>query len=405
MPTPPISRYEALRRIEAIECALDEGYAPPGVMSETGRQGAVQVAQTRMGLSGSIGRPALDRLERCAGRAIDWSRYRGRLAIEQLAPRFEPPSIPDGDVPVDELIEKLERNYTRRSAHVAAKKWMRFALREDGPYMLAVVGDPHLDDPGCNWPLLRRDVELMRRPHTHAICLGDVTNNWSGRLVRLYAEQETTRSQAWKLSEWFFRAVPWLVIVAGNHDMWSSSHGSGDPLDWMARGHAVKEDWLAQFEVAAPDGHVVRVDARHDFKGSSIYNPVHGLMRAQKFGDGSADILAAGHQHHAEIYCGQDPGKSTKPFWLVRARGYKHIDAFADQHQYESQASWHGSTVGIVVDPSRPIGAQIHAYTDLAEAADILQFKRARWEAAKCQSDAEPTTIQNGPKRRRTRAK
>jgi hypothetical protein len=405
MPTPPLSRAEGLRRVEAIERALREGYTPPGTPSPPGQFGAVAVAGQRLGLHGTLGMLAVQRFEAAAGRGVDWSLWPGNRRSQPVAARFDPPQIPDGDVPVDELIEKLERNYARRSAHVAAKKWMRFALREDGPYMLAVVGDPHLDDPGCNWPLLRRDVELMRRPHTHAVCLGDVTNNWSGRLVRLYAEQETTRSQAWKLSEWFFRAVPWLVIVAGNHDMWSSSHGSGDPLDWMARGHAVKEDWLAQFEVSTPDGHVVRVDARHDFKGSSIYNPVHGLMRAQKFGDGSADILVAGHQHHAEIYCGQDPGKSSRPFWLVRARGYKHIDAFADQHQYESQASWHGSTVGIVVDPSRPVGAQVHAYTDLAEAAEILQFKRARWEAATCQNDAEPTTTRTGQKRPRTQAK
>lgn len=387
MPTPKLSRDEALRRIEAVEAALRAGHAPPGRTSGPGRHGALAVASDALGLPGTWGSEKIGRIEAAAGRSIDWSLWPGRAPVKPVAPRFDPPSIPDADIPVEELIEKLERSYHRRSAHVAAKKWMRFSLRDDGPYMLAVVGDPHLDDPGCNWPLLRRDVEIMRRPHTHAICLGDVTNNWSGRLVRLYAEQETTRSQAWKLAEWFFRAVPWLAIIAGNHDMWSSSHGTGDPLDWMARGHAVKEDWLAQFEVATPGGHAIKIDARHDFKGSSIYNPVHGLMRAQKFSGGEADILCAGHQHHAEVYCGQDPAKAAKPFWLVRARGYKHIDSFADQHQYESQASWHGSTVGIVVDPSRPVGAQIHAYTDLAEAAEILTFKRQRWEAA----NAAPT--------------
>lgn len=387
MPTPKMTRAEGLRRIEAIEAALAAGHCPPGYPSPPGQCGALAIAARALGLPGTMGKSAVGRIEEAAGRAINWSLWPGRsplqapAPIEPVRPRFDPPHIPDADVPVEELIEKLERGYQRRSAHVAAKKWMRFSLRDDGPYLLAIVGDPHLDDPGCNWPLLRRDVEIMRRPHTHAICLGDVTNNWSGRLVRLYAEQETTRSQAWKLAEWFFRAVPWLVIIAGNHDMWSSSHGTGDPLDWMARGHAVKEDWLAQFEVATPGGHAIKIDARHDFKGSSIYNPVHGLMRAQKFSGGEADILCAGHQHHAEVYCGQDPAKAAKPFWLVRARGYKHIDAFADQHQYESQASWHGSTVGIVVDPSREYGAAVQAYTDLAEAAEILQFKRQRWEA------------------------
>lgn len=383
MPFPRLTRAEALRRIEMVEQALREGHPPIGSPAKHGQRNAFAIGLSRAGVNSNTSTEVLERLEAAAGRAIDWSLYPGAPPrAEPLPPRFDPPHIPDADIPVEELITKLERNYQRRAEHNAAKKWMRFTLRDDGPYMLAVVGDPHLDDPGCAWPLLRRDVELMRRPHTHAVCLGDVTNNWSGRLVRLYAEQETTRSQAWKLAEWFFRAVPWLVIIAGNHDMWSSSHGTGDPLDWMARGHAVKEDWLAQFEVATPSGHAIKVDARHDFKGSSIYNPVHGLMRAQKFGSGEADVLCAGHQHHAEVYCGQDPAKSGKSFWLVRARGYKHVDSFAEQHQYASQAPWHGSTVGIVVDPSRETGAAVQAYTDLAEAAEILEFKRNRWEVA-----------------------
>lgn len=385
MPFPRLTRAEALRRIELIEQALRDGHPPIGAPVRHGQRNAFTAGMLRAGVRSNTSTEALERIEDAAGRTIDWSLYCS-APPEPLPPRFAPPHIPDADTPVEELITQLERNYKRRADHNAAKRWMRFTLRDDGPYMLAIVGDPHLDDPGCAWPLLRRDVELMRRPHTHAICLGDVTNNWSGRLVRLYAEQETTRSQAWKLAEWFFRAVPWLVIVAGNHDMWSSSHGTGDPLDWMARGHAVKNDWLAQFEVATPSGHTIRVDARHDFKGSSIYNPVHGLMRAQKFSGGEADVLCAGHQHHAEIYCGQDPSKSNKPFWLVRARGYKHVDDFAERHQFVSQASWYGSTVGIVVDPSREIGAAVQAYCDLAEAAEILRYKRNKWEADHAQA-------------------
>ena len=379
MPNPGIGKAEGLRRVEMIEQCLREGFVPPGHYPRVGQRAAFAEAMSRLNLFIHGRQDNIRAIERAAGRKINWS-----LCTEvsppapPLEPRYDPPFIPASDIPVEKLIDKLAEGYERKARHEAAKKWMRFNLRDDGPYMLAVVGDPHLDDPGCNWPLLKRDVELMRRPHVHAICLGDVTNNWSGRLVKLYAEQPTTRSQAWQLAEWFFRAVPWMVIIAGNHDLWSSSHGNGDPLDWMARGHAVKEDWMAQFEVATPSGHALKVDARHDFKGSSIYNPVHGLMRAHKFSSGEADILCAGHQHHAEIYQGQDPDKGSKPFWLVRARGYKHIDSFAAMHQYASQASNYGSTVGIVVDPAR---GSVNAYTDLAEASEILEAKRGRANA------------------------
>lgn len=382
MPNPGLSRQEALRRVETVEQCLREGHVPTGMTPQTGMRGAWAEAMFRLGKRINGKTSTVKQLEETAGREIDWSQYVAKGRREALEQRYTPPPIPDPEIPVEALIDRLAEGYTRRSEHRAAKKWMRFGLKEDGPYCIAVVGDPHLDDPGCNWPLLKRDVELMRTPNVHAVCLGDVTNNWSGKLVRLYADQETTRTQAWKLAEWFFGAVPWVVIIAGNHDMWS---GSGDPLDWMARGHAVKQDWTAQFEVSTPSGHVVRIDARHDFKGSSIYNPLHGLMRARRFSDGEADILAAGHQHHAEIYQGQDPEKGSKPFWLVRARGYKHIDSYADNHQFESQDPRHGSTVGIVVDPD----GGIQAYTDLSEAIEIMRFKRSKWEARNAKAAAK----------------
>ena len=384
MPTPKMTRAEGLRRIEAIEAALAAGHCPPGYPSPPGQYGALAIAAQALGLPGTLGKSAVGRIEEAAGRAISWSLWPGRsplqapAPIEPVRPRFDPPSIPADDIPVEQLIDQLAERFGKRAENAAARKWMRFSLHDDGPYLLAFVGDPHLDDNGCNWPLLKRDIELMRRPHVHGIMLGDVTNNWSGKLQRLYAHQDVTRDRAWKLAEWFWRAVPWLLLIKGNHDIWSQSHGQGDPLDWMARGSAALEDWQARIEVAAGDN-VLRVWASHDFKGSSIYNPLHGPMRAQRFSAGEADILAAGHQHHWELFSGEDADKTSRPHWLVRARGYKFLDPHADRHQYASQQ--HGATIAAVVDPSREGPAAVQCYADLAEACEILSFKRQRWEA------------------------
>ena len=378
MPTPKLPRAEGLRRVEAIEQALRKGHPPPGYACRHGEVGALTHAAEALGIKGRLGKDKLAAIEEAAGREVDWSVWTGRQGIEPVPPRFNPPSIPADDIPVEALIDQLAERFGRRAENATAKQWMRFSLHKPGPYALAFVGDPHLDDNGCNWPLLKRDVELMRRPHVHGVMLGDVTNNWSGKLQRLYAHQDVTRDRAWKLAEWFWGAVPWLVLVKGNHDIWSQSHGQGDPLDWMARGKAVLEDWQAKFEVVAGD-HSLKVWASHDFKGTSIYNPLHGPMRAQRFSSGEADILASGHQHHWELFHGEDADKSHKPHWLIRARGYKFLDPHADRHQYASQQ--HGATVAAVVDPSRTGPAAVQCYADLAEAVEILEFKRARWEA------------------------
>jgi len=394
-------RSEALRRIESIEQALREGCPPIGVPCKSGQRNAVAVGLERAGVRSNSSTQLLERVQESAGRRIDWSLYPGEAPRAPISPRFDPPPIPADDIPVEQLIDQLAERFERRAENAAAKRWMRFALHDAGPYVLAFVGDPHLDDNGCNWPLLKRDVELMRRPHVYGIMLGDVTNNWSGKLQRLYAHQDVSRDRAWKLAEWFWQAVPWLLLVKGNHDIWSQSHGQGDPLDWMARGSAALEDWQARIEVAAGE-HTLRVWASHDFKGSSLYNPLHGPMRAQRFSPGDADILAAGHQHHWELFSGEDADKTTRPHWLVRARGYKYIDPHADRHQYASQQ--HGATIAAVIDPSRDGPAAVQCYADLAEAVEILEFKRQRWEAA-CRDAAGQKTTTTGAKRRSTSAR
>lgn len=401
MPFPRMLRSEALRRIESIEQALREGCPPIGVPCKSGQRNAVAVGLERAGVRSNSSTQLLERVQESAGRRIDWSLYPGEAPRAPISPRFDPPPIPADDIPVEQLIDQLAERFERRAENAAAKRWMRFALHDAGPYVLAFVGDPHLDDNGCNWPLLKRDVELMRRPHVHGIMLGDVTNNWSGKLQRLYAHQDVSRDRAWKLAEWFWQAVPWLLLVKGNHDIWSQSHGQGDPLDWMARGSAALEDWQARIEVAAGE-HTLRVWASHDFKGSSLYNPLHGPMRAQRFSPGDADILAAGHQHHWEIFSGEDADKTTRPHWLVRARGYKYLDPHADRHQYASQQ--HGATIAAVIDPSRDGPAAVQCYADLAEAVEILEFKRQRWEAA-CRDAAGQKTTTTGAKRRTTSAR
>lgn len=401
MPFPRMLRSEALRRIESIEQALREGCPPIGVPCKSGQRNAVAVGLERAGVRSNSSTQLLERVQESAGRRIDWSLYPGEAPRAPISPRFDPPPIPADDIPVEQLIDQLAERFERRAENAAAKRWMRFALHDAGPYVLAFVGDPHLDDNGCNWPLLKRDVELMRRPHVHGIMLGDVTNNWSGKLQRLYAHQDVSRDRAWKLAEWFWQAVPWLLLVKGNHDIWSQSHGQGDPLDWMARGSAALEDWQARIEVAAGE-HTLRVWASHDFKGSSLYNPLHGPMRAQRFSAGEADILAAGHQHHWEIFSGEDADKTTRPHWLVRARGYKYLDPHADRHQYASQQ--HGATIAAVIDPSRDGPAAVQCYADLAEAVEILEFKRQRWEAA-CRDAAGQKTTTTGAKRRATSAR
>ena len=113
--------------------------------------------------------------------------------------------------------------------------------------------------------------------------LGDIQNNWVGRLSFLYGQQSTTAKESWRLTEHFVNRVYWLYLVAGNHDVWS---GDGDPLDFIMRDHkGVYEKWGARLNLRFPNGKEVITkeflykDVRMFFNNSSYQSKVELLER------------------------------------------------------------------------------------------------------------------------------
>jgi hypothetical protein len=80
MPTPPISRHEALRRIEAIEQALREGCTPMGVVARKGQQSAIRTAWQRLGIKhSSYSADDIARIEASAGHAVPAQAWAARV--------------------------------------------------------------------------------------------------------------------------------------------------------------------------------------------------------------------------------------------------------------------------------------------------------------------------------------
>lgn len=291
------------------------------------------------------------------------------------------PDIPDDKIETGELIEKLKARFAQRQETEKARNWMKFKMNIEGPFGLAFVGDPHMDDNGCNWPLLERDMKLLQTtPALYGVGLGDYTNNWSGYLSqRLHPYQETTRDQAWQLAEWMFGLKKdndesiWFLLIKGNHDLWSGTHGTGDPLDWMERGKAPLEDWQAKFQVECMNGKHVKIWAAHDFKGSSIYNPLHGPMRKAKFSGAIAGMFVCGDKHNWA--CFETEHEDTlEHIWCARARGYKYIDDYATKLGYESQQ--YGATITAIIDPEAKGITALRCFPELEEAVEFLTWKR-----------------------------
>lgn len=291
----------------------------------------------------------------------------------------ELPDLPSSELEPEEMMDQRCSQFNRHQIARDARQWFEIKIKRNDPIGLAFVGDPHIDNPGCNWPLLRDHIRILEStPGLYATNMGDLTDNWIGRLERLYADQEMSKKQAWKLAKYLLKdtQIRWLCHILGNHDAW----GDGPYLiKANARPLVPVVDWQARFQLVFPNGRRVRIHAAHDFPGTSIWNKMHGPMRASMLWD-HADIFVAGHKHEWQIV---EQENSQRGFinWLLRCRGYKFIDSFAEQHGYWPQK--YGASVTAIVDPAGDGPAYIRCFSDLAEAAEFLTWKRSRADATR----------------------
>ena len=370
MGTPSVSLAEAKRRITAIEDALQKGYRPPG---ESGNgPGALSIASKTVGRQ--IKAPDVEAIKELYGISPNWSLWRAGVAKTEAA-AVTLPEFPDDDIPTAEIIDVLTKRYKKREAHHASKSWFPITVKDDRPMGLAFIGDPHLDDNGCNWPLLQRDIALLKRDGVYAVNMGDTTNNWGGRLVQLWMDQDTSHKTARKLAKWFLTeaGIRFLVWLMGNHDTMGAPTGA-----WLKDigGHVVPmEDWQARFILRFANGRECRIWAAHQFPGHSLWNTLHGPQRTAHT-KAEAHIYAAAHTHNWALH--QEESASREfTYWLLRARGYKSLDGFAEKHGHFSQND--GATILAVIDPRATTAAGlVQCFADLEKGVDFLATLRKR---------------------------
>ena len=247
---------------------------------------------------------------------------------------------------------------------------------EHGNFFTRRNGRVHLtgncDDDGTDLALLERHTDLIRNTKgLFGANVGDTTNNWMGRLARLYAEQSTSAKQAWQIAEWFIKRVDWLYFLSGNHDAWS---GPGDPIKWILRS-GVPNDSGVRLNLQFPNGKEVRINARHTFPGHSMWNTAHGLSKAAQMG-WRDHILIAGHTHVSGYQIVKDPMTGMLSH-AIRVGSYKTYDRYAEQLGLPDQCI--SPAVVTVIDPnSTTETGLITVFHDVEEGAKFLTWKRQR---------------------------
>jgi hypothetical protein len=324
------------------------------------RYGSVTAAAEALG----VPRPTLD------------SRLRSARAMS-LAPEkpFEADPLPDELPTADELLARRAKQFKRKQTAIDARALIPVRITCHGPIGIAHMGDPHVDDDGTDIDTLRRHVDLINRTDgLFAGNVGDYSNNWVGRLARLYGQQSLSAAEAWVLVEWLVRAIDWLYLVGGNHDCWS---GSGDPIQWMAKQARVQyEAHGMRLGLTFPNGRVVRVNARHDFSGRSQWNTAHGPAKAAQMG-WRDHILTCGHTHVSGYQVVRDPSSGLISHAL-RVGSYKTYDRYAEEKGLPNQTFMQCPVTVIQPQYADDDNRLVTVFFDPETAADFLVWLRKR---------------------------
>lgn len=292
-------------------------------------------------------------------------------------------SIPESDLPsFDELVARRAQQTKRRLASDRARELIEVKLHTTGPYAVALIGDPHIDNPGCNLDLLLAHTELIRdTPGMFGVCVGDVQDGWVGRLARLWAHQGISAAESQVLVDgWLGMFAGKLVaLVEGNHDCWVHGITGQSPLTWI-QSHAgtVTQAHGVRLRLTTDDGDVRTINARHDFPGRSQYNAAHGPNKSLLFGCRD-DVAVAGHTHEFGFGVRLNPETRT-PMHAVRLGSYKHSDEYAAQLGLLDNNVTECAV--LMVDPNEPDSRhRTWIETNPFRAARVLGQMRAAHEA------------------------
>lgn len=287
------------------------------------------------------------------------------------------------DIDVKSLIRRRAEQYDKRKRQDDFDKLIPVKVNVEGPVGIGFFGDAHLDNDGCDVDSLFRHVDIFdgRQDGLFASFIGDATDNWIGRLSKLYEGRSINDAEAFALLKDFVTRVNWLFFIKGNHDLWRDNHNILDVL--LDDAHTIVRPWRTRLALNLPSGRDVRIYAAHSFPGRSMYTPVYGAMKKATL-DGGHDLYVAGHIHTSAYTHGRHPG-SGKVWHALQVGAYKKVDEYAEELNLEDQSLYPCPVALIDPNASDPINFIRIEFTP-EEAAERLSWMRHRWSVAKSAS-------------------
>lgn len=254
-----------------------------------------------------------------------------------------------------------EHQHTKRSDHAQI-------FLPNKPFALVFLSDLHIGSSGVDYKQLRLDAETIRNTENmYAVFHGDGIDNWiipklaplqRGQMIPF--DKEIALFKAWLTT----LQEKLLVVVAGNHDNWTTKMSGIDWLRDLVAPKALYDSQQIIFDVNFGN-QSLRLCVRHKWRGTSIHNPTHGLERASK--DIDADVYVGGHTHIGTLFRGFVVRDKYRIAVLTGT--YKTHDHFARELNLPDNT--HAGSGSVIVDTDGSM-TWVH---NVQEAARYVTFK------------------------------
>lgn len=282
--------------------------------------------------------------------------------------------ITAGEKPdIQAIISKHRQTFRKQKELAERKQWQEVQISH-GPAMIALVSDTHLGGPGCDVDRVFAEQDLINAtPGAYTFLLGDIADSFLvGRLRDQNMTHDVTVPEEWLLVEHYVnRWQNLLGFVGGNHDAWSRTLVGRDlHRDLIEDGKVLydTDDMRVTVNVGISQ---VRFRFRHQFLGSSQWNPSHAAEKSVKMDDAWPDVLVSGHTHAGAF--AREFSHSGKRKIAVQLGSYKPIDQWATQVGFPGTDNSTAAAVIVMPDGS---------YFATGSLASACSFMRAVYSRA-----------------------
>lgn len=242
---------------------------------------------------------------------------------------------------VEQLIDRVAAANEREAELVARKQLVTVKLPVTGWFGVAGLPDQHLNNPGTRLRQAFEDARLIAATEdVYAVSIGDSLDNFIiGRLEASRRSDIISHGQAWEIQEHYFQILASSLILAigGNHNDWIKKLGGIDILKRQFQDmglDAVYDSYEQRIRIETAGGKSFDHLARHEFPGTSQFNPMHGLMKWGLQRWQGEHVMWGGHIHVSGYQQMEREweGKS-RVLHMVQLPSYKLLDEWAQKEK------------------------------------------------------------------------